>query len=222
MKTLVLVGHPEIENSTTQQFLKAAAQPLSDVKWTAISEPIEVETQQALLKQADRIIFEFPLYWYSAPAILKLWEDRVLTNHFVVEEKALVQKEFGLVVNFSQKESAFVAGGGEEFTLSEILRPYQALAHKAQMKYLPIFSIPQFAYLTDEKRQRLLVDYQVYLSAPAKPSFDQKTDWLLNRLEASDFPANSQLVFDEIKNRQAELEDLKFQVSEIKAGELDE
>ena len=40
---------------------------------------INVAEGQQLAAEADRIVLQFPMYWYSSPALLKQWEDAVLT-----------------------------------------------------------------------------------------------------------------------------------------------
>ncbi|XP_071087843.1 ribosyldihydronicotinamide dehydrogenase [quinone]-like [Haliotis cracherodii] len=45
-----------------------------------LSADIKVEIEK--LKRADLVIFQFPLYWFSVPAILKGWFDRVYTMGF--------------------------------------------------------------------------------------------------------------------------------------------
>ncbi|WP_067721183.1 NAD(P)H-dependent oxidoreductase [Nocardia yamanashiensis] len=42
----------------------------------------DVVTEQEKLLWAEAIIFQFPLWWYTMPAILKGWVDRVFTYHF--------------------------------------------------------------------------------------------------------------------------------------------
>jgi NAD(P)H dehydrogenase (quinone) len=42
----------------------------------------DVRAEQQKLLWADTIIFQFPLWWYAMPAILKGWVDRVFTYHF--------------------------------------------------------------------------------------------------------------------------------------------
>lgn len=42
----------------------------------------DVVAEQEKLLWADTIIFQFPLWWYAMPAILKGWVDRVFTYHF--------------------------------------------------------------------------------------------------------------------------------------------
>jgi NAD(P)H dehydrogenase (quinone) len=37
----------------------------------------DVQGEQVKLRQADAVIFQFPLWWFSFPAILKGWVDRV-------------------------------------------------------------------------------------------------------------------------------------------------
>jgi putative NADPH-quinone reductase len=39
---------------------------------------IDVKREQELLSLHDRMILQFPLYWYSTPALLKQWFDVVL------------------------------------------------------------------------------------------------------------------------------------------------
>lgn len=40
----------------------------------------DVASEIARIRQADRIVFHFPLWWFAPPAILKGWFDRVLAH----------------------------------------------------------------------------------------------------------------------------------------------
>ncbi|SDG48211.1 NAD(P)H dehydrogenase (quinone) [Lentzea fradiae] len=42
----------------------------------------DVRAEQEKLLWADTVIFQFPLWWFTMPAILKGWVDRVFTYHF--------------------------------------------------------------------------------------------------------------------------------------------
>lgn len=42
----------------------------------------ELRAEQAKLRAADLVIFQFPLWWFGMPAILKGWADRVFTRGF--------------------------------------------------------------------------------------------------------------------------------------------
>jgi len=42
----------------------------------------DIRAEQEKLKRADLLIFQFPLYWFNLPAILKGWVDRVFSAGF--------------------------------------------------------------------------------------------------------------------------------------------
>ena len=42
----------------------------------------DIRAEQERLLDADAVILQFPLWWFSMPAIMKGWVDRVLTNGF--------------------------------------------------------------------------------------------------------------------------------------------
>ncbi|MEM9227864.1 MAG: NAD(P)H-dependent oxidoreductase, partial [Verrucomicrobiota bacterium] len=84
MKPLVIVAHPNLTESRFNQALYKAAAEHPDITTRVLYEAypdwkIDVAHEQALLEAHDRIILQFPLYWYSTPPMLKLWEDEVLT-----------------------------------------------------------------------------------------------------------------------------------------------
>ena len=44
--------------------------------------PADIRAEQAKLLDADALVLQFPLWWYSTPAILKGWIDRVFVKGF--------------------------------------------------------------------------------------------------------------------------------------------
>ncbi len=44
--------------------------------------PDDVRAEQAKIAAAELVVFQFPLWWYGPPAILKGWFDRVMTTGF--------------------------------------------------------------------------------------------------------------------------------------------
>ncbi|XP_050643232.1 ribosyldihydronicotinamide dehydrogenase [quinone] isoform X1 [Macaca thibetana thibetana] len=45
----------------------------------------DITDEQKKVGEADLVIFQFPLYWFSVPAILKGWMDRVLCRGFAFD-----------------------------------------------------------------------------------------------------------------------------------------
>ncbi|AMV60624.1 NAD(P)H oxidoreductase YRKL at Putative NADPH-quinone reductase (modulator of drug activity B) at Flavodoxin 2 [Pediococcus damnosus] len=228
MKTLVIVAHPNLVDSGTQKFLKTSLAKMDSVTWHVLNEGhFDVTAEQDLLQENDRIIFQFPLYWYSAPAILKQWEDEVLTRNFVYGTgHALAKKELGIVVSTGDRQKGFVAGGEEQFTLSELLRPYQALAHKGEMTYLPPFPIFQFAYLSEQAKQRLLVSYQQYITNSDFESFHGQELWFeqqlskkISEVQGSSNSQKTAQILGVIQDNRENLEELGWTLSMIKDDE---
>ena len=133
MKTLVIVAQTHLANSSPESFLKAAADDENNVMWHELKAPFDISQEQELLKSATRIIFQFPMYWYSAPAILKQWLDEVW-NSQLTSSYLLKDRELGIVTTVAHSASAFQPGASQGYTITEILRPYQSLAYAKEMK----------------------------------------------------------------------------------------
>ncbi|MGX6994607.1 NAD(P)H-dependent oxidoreductase [Pediococcus acidilactici] len=225
MKTLVVVAHPKLASSTTQPFFKAAVEDFTTVTWHPLHAEFDVTQEQQLLTKHDRIIFQFPLYWYGAPGLLKNWLDQVLTVRFATGNRyALADKELGLVVTAGEAAADFQAGGAEQYTMSELMRPFEALAHKLRMRYLPVMAVHQFLYLTPEAQQRLLVRYQQYVNNPSFEHFAGQVAWFSDQLrhqitKADSASAALNQVLESLENRQSELDDLAWNLSMLKKEE---
>uniref|UniRef100_A0A3Q2PU25 Ribosyldihydronicotinamide dehydrogenase [quinone] n=1 Tax=Fundulus heteroclitus TaxID=8078 RepID=A0A3Q2PU25_FUNHE len=59
----------------------------SKLAWEQGKLSADIMEEQSKLTVADLIIFQFPMYWFSVPAILKGWIDRVLTNGFAFSQE---------------------------------------------------------------------------------------------------------------------------------------
>ncbi|MBQ4837971.1 NAD(P)H-dependent oxidoreductase [Pseudoalteromonas luteoviolacea] len=51
----------------------------------------QIKHEQNKLKECDVLVLQFPLWWWSFPAILKGWIDRVLTSGFAYGEGATLK-----------------------------------------------------------------------------------------------------------------------------------
>lgn len=228
LKTLVIVSHPEINNSQTQQFLLQGAK-LQDVTWHHVEEisDLDVAQEQALLRENDRIIFQFPLYWYAAPEGLKHWEDEVLTRNFVYGDgdDNLSDKEFGIVVSTGMSLKEFRRGGSENITIDQIMAPYFAIADRAKMKILPTFTIAQFQYMDEQQQMQLLIDYQRFLTQKYPDTLSNRQSWF--EQEFADRFKNfndtncteCETVLNTFIQRREDLEQLKNTIDLIKQGE---
>ena len=87
INVLVLYAHPSHARSEVNRPMFEAACNIDGV--TAVdlygeypTFNMNVPKEQQRLLEHDVIIFQFPLFWYSTPAILKEWQDLVLEYGF--------------------------------------------------------------------------------------------------------------------------------------------
>ena len=80
MKTLVLVFHPNMAASRVNRALAERAESLGDdvvVRRMYDLYPgfrIDIAAEQQAMEAADRIVLQFPMYWFSSPPLLKKWK----------------------------------------------------------------------------------------------------------------------------------------------------
>ena len=96
-----------------------------------------------MLLDADLIVFQYPLYWYSAPPLLKLWQDVVLEKGFAYasDGNALRGKDFMLTISTGGQAAAYQPGGYHSFYLEDLLRPFIAMANLCCLHYHKPFLI---------------------------------------------------------------------------------
>lgn len=205
MKTLIINAHPAPESSHTQSFLKEVITSLPEVSYIELVK--QLPTIDDLLGY-DRIIFQFPVYWYSGPALLKTWLDQT----FLSNERRLNGVELGLVAIFGVSQSHYQAGGTEKYTPSEMLRPFEMLANHLNMVYLPPFALFQFDYQCDNTRKALLVDYWHYIIGSKQPTFKQKGEFLIEQLKRYRIDAT---IIDLLEQNQVEIDELNMLVGEL-------
>ena len=177
MKTLVLVFHPDMSASRVNRLLAARAETLGDdvtVRYmydTYPDQKVDVDAEQAALEAADRVVLQFPMYWYSTPALLKQWEDDVLLYGWAYGStgKALAGKELLVAVSTGGPGDAYSHESSYGYTITELLRPLQATANMVQMAYLEPFTTTGTLTITDEALAQRVEDYAATLASKDLP-----------------------------------------------------
>lgn len=172
MKVLIVFAHPAFESSRINRALYESVKDLPDVTWhdlydTYPQQMINVQHEQALLSQSDAVILQHPLYWYSCPALMKNWLDSVLTLGWAYGDggTALRGKAFLQAVSSGGPEAVYQRGGYNNFTLAELLRPFEQTADLCEMTYHQPFMTQGIRNLTDEILTEQVVRYREWISA---------------------------------------------------------
>lgn len=149
MKTLLILAHPDMENSVANKIIVEQVQAsLADVTVRDISRlypdfDIDADAEQAALLEHDAIVFQYPFYWYSMPAILKHWFDVVFTYQFAYGSQGdkLKDKLFQASFTVGAAKMGYQPLGDHHFYVPEFCKGLEQTAYLAQMKYQqPVYS----------------------------------------------------------------------------------
>lgn len=100
---------------------------------------IDVEAEQKLLVDHDVILFQFPLFWYSTPSLIKEWIDLVLENGFAYGHGGdrLSGKNLMLAISAAGPEEAYKSNGYQHYPLRTFLSPLEQTARLCKMNFVP-------------------------------------------------------------------------------------
>ena len=142
-QVVVISGHPDLEQSHTNtvvlEQLNTALDSV-DVRCLDTLYPdyqVDIEAEQLALLDADVIVLQFPLYWYSVPALLKKWIDDVLAYNFAYGAEGDKLRGKALILSFTVggPEEAYTPLGYNHFSIAQLMYPIQQTAYLAGMDY---------------------------------------------------------------------------------------
>lgn len=131
----------------------------------------DIKDEMLKLSSADLIIFNFPLWWFSIPAILKGWVDRVFAMGYaygggkgVFENGVFKGKKAMLCFTTGGPEVAY-GPNSRNGDMNEILfHIHHGMFYFTGMDVLPPFIAWSVARLNDDERKSILENYKKHLS----------------------------------------------------------
>lgn len=171
MRIMVICAHPNLEESRANRALSLALTGREDVLFRDLylehaDWNIQAERERTLLLEHDRIVLQFPFYWYSCPPLLKKWFDDVLARDWA--DNHLRGKEFMIAATAGGTMSSYRSGGDNSFTVSELLRPIQQTLVRCNAIFLPAFVVYDANHQTDDNLSREANRYAAYIREPAR------------------------------------------------------
>lgn len=99
---------------------------------------IDVNIEQKRLLEHEVVLFQFPLFWYSTPSIIKEWQDLVLEHGFAYGSGGdkLEGKRLMLAVTTAGPEDAYTHEGFQHFPIREFLTPLEQTTRLCGMHFL--------------------------------------------------------------------------------------
>ncbi|MFD2700920.1 NAD(P)H-dependent oxidoreductase [Paenibacillus shunpengii] len=172
MNSMVITAHPDLNQSRVNkaliQKLKNVDIYVRDLYLEYPTWQIDVEKEQQTLLQYDRIVFQFPFYWYSCPPLLKKWFDDVLTFGWAYGPGGdnLRDKEFMIATTTGGSEASYRSGGDNKYTISELMRPIERTLTRCKGNFLPVFVGYSVMQATDAELEHIAESYLEAVKAP--------------------------------------------------------
>ncbi len=100
---------------------------------------IDIDREQQRLLDHDVILFQFPMFWYSTPSLIKEWEDLVLEHGFAYghDGTELTGKRMLLAVSAAGPADAYTTNGYQHYPIRTFLTPLEQTARLCKMEFSP-------------------------------------------------------------------------------------
>jgi glutathione-regulated potassium-efflux system ancillary protein KefF len=144
----VILAHPYPHQSHVNRVLADALRGLPDLDLRALYDlypdfDIDVAAEQSALEQAALVVWMHPVYWYSVPALMKHWFDKVLAFGFAYGEggNALAGKHCFWVPSTGGKPDDFAPEGLHAQPFEAFVAPIEYTARFCGMTWEPPYIV---------------------------------------------------------------------------------
>ncbi|WP_165211217.1 NAD(P)H-dependent oxidoreductase [Streptococcus tangpeifui] len=165
MTTRIFLFHPNPDQSRANKAMaQAAAEQGIEVRNLYALYPdgkIDVKKEQAALTATDRIVLQFPMYWYSMPSLMKEWLDQILEYGWAYGSSgdALQGKQVLLAVTQGAGAQDYTANGRFHVTTQELLKPIETIKYHTGLVFEEPFVLSGVLNLSNEKLAQEAANY---------------------------------------------------------------
>jgi glutathione-regulated potassium-efflux system ancillary protein KefF len=168
----LIYAHPYPNRSRAGRTLLASVSSLDSVKIRSLYErypdfSIDVGAEQALLKDAELIVWQHPIYWYGPPPLMSLWFEKVLARGWAYGKggDALRGKACLWVPTTGGDTDAYREGGMHGHSFDKYVAPVEQTARFCGMIWQPPLVLHGSHHTTDDQLHALGLEYRDRLSA---------------------------------------------------------
>ena len=141
-KLIVYYAHPGHQYSHANRQMARVAARLDDITYVDLYQDyprfdIDADIEQRRLLEHDVVLLQFPMFWYSTPAILKEWQDLVLEHGFAYGAGGdrLEGKRMLLAITAAGPKEAYSPGGYQHYPIRDFLRPLEQTARLCGIRF---------------------------------------------------------------------------------------
>ena len=143
---LLLYAHPYPHRSRACAALLSALEGLPGLEVRSLYElypdfDVDPEAEQAALVRARSVVWMHPIYWYTVPALMKHWFEKVLIRGFAYGEgiQRLAGKPVTWVATTGGDEAAFSVEGRHHHAFADFVPVVEETARYCGMDWQPPF-----------------------------------------------------------------------------------
>ncbi len=180
-KIVILVFHPVLHKSRVNSVLLNAVEGLGGVSFRYMYDlypdyQIDIKKEQEVLLQHDIIIWQHPLYWYSAPSLLKEWIDLVLEHGFAYGKagRALEGKTVMSAISSGGRREIYGSDEGVKFSIRDFLAPFEQTVRLCRMRYLSPFVTHGTHLLKMDQIEKAAEDYKRIITGLVEGTFSEE------------------------------------------------
>lgn len=167
---LLVVAHPRLDRSVVNARLAKTAAGLPEIEIHDLYQvypdyQIDVAAEQERLLRHKVIGVQFPLFWYSVPALLKEWFDLVWLHGFAYGGSAprLAGKTLFCAASSGGDERSYREDGRNGYSVEEFLRPLERTAALCRMRWAAPHLLHDASRLRGERLEQAAQGYGRYL-----------------------------------------------------------
>jgi len=168
----LMYAHPYPNRSRAGRTLLAAVSNLEGVKTRSLYErypdfSIDVAAEQALLREAELLVWQHPIYWYGPPPLMSLWFEKVLARGWAYGKggEALRGKACLWVPTTGGDPNAYSEGGMHGHSFDKYIPPVEQTARFCGMRWQAPLILHGSHHTTDEQLRSHGQEYRDRLSA---------------------------------------------------------
>ena len=172
---LVIQAHPYPDRSRANRALGRAIEGLAGVEVRSLYDlypdfSIDVGSEQKALLRASTVVWQHPIYWYTSPALLKLWFEKVLLVGWAYGKggTALHGKQCLWVATTGADSEGYSPSGEHRFSFEAFVPVIQQTAQFCGMKWLEPIVVQGAHRIPLEELEGFARGYRARLEALAR------------------------------------------------------
>lgn len=177
---LVYYAHPGHRHSHANKAMLAEANGIDGINIVDLYAEyprfeIDVEREQRRLVDHSVVLFQFPMFWYSTPSILKEWQDLVLEYGFAYgsDGDSLKGKRMMLAITAAGPDEAYTPQGYQHYPIRTFLTPLEQTARLCKMAFSPPYVLFSSLHApADGRLEQHLIGYRNLLEAVRDDRYD--------------------------------------------------